>query len=132
MLDFFQQIFFTVVGTCNQGVDVFFAISGFLGVYKCLQIYDANGGYLTFRDSMRLIVRKFFRLAPMTYFIFFLTWASISRLEDGPLWINTQSLFYQCDKYWWAQILFIGNLVPYFTEVTLGCFYWGWAVYADF
>jgi len=36
MLDFFSQVFFTVVGCCNQGIDVFFAISGFLGIYKCL------------------------------------------------------------------------------------------------
>jgi len=89
MLDFFKQVFFTVVGCANQGIDVFFAISGFLGVYKCLQIYDANGGFLTFKDSMKLIARKFLRLAPMTYFIFFLTWVSISRISDGPMWMNT-------------------------------------------
>jgi len=24
-----------------------------------------------------------------------------------------QGLFYQCDKYWWANMLLIGNFVPW-------------------
>jgi hypothetical protein len=110
---------------------VFFAISGFLGIYKCLQIIEANDGKLHFTDVLKLYGRKFLRLAPTTYFFFFMTWAIISRLDDGPLWMNSNTLYYECDKYWWAQVLFIGNLVPYFVEVTLGCFYWGWAIFCD-
>ena len=131
MLDFFSQVFFTVVGCCNQGIDVFFAISGFLGIYKCLQLYEANGGKLTTKDCLKLYARKYLRLAPMTYFMFFLFWSSTPYMNDGPMWMNTKTMFWECDRYWWAQILFVGNLVPYFTEVTLGCFYWGWAMYCD-
>jgi len=75
-------------------MDVFFAISGFLGVYKCLQIYDANGGFLTLKDALRVIARKFLRLAPLTYFLFFLQWACLSRVKDGPVWMNAQTLFF--------------------------------------
>jgi hypothetical protein len=68
----------------------------------------------------------------MTYFVFFMLWVVTPYLMDGPMWMNTNMLFFECNRYWWAQLLFIGNLVPYFTEVTIGCFYWGWAVYCDF
>jgi hypothetical protein len=63
---------------------------------------DAKRASLSFLDVVRLYCRKFLRLAPMTYFIFFLTWMGISRFTEGPLWINTSSMYHQCESYWWA------------------------------
>jgi peptidoglycan/LPS O-acetylase OafA/YrhL len=94
MLDFLQQLFFTVVISCNMATDLFIVLSGFLGAYKCLQIYEANGGKIYFKDMLKLYARKFLRLAPMLYLIFFFGWASGSRFSDGPVWINYQALFY--------------------------------------
>jgi hypothetical protein len=75
--------------------------------------------------------RKYLRLAPMLYLAFFVGWVITPRLKDSPAWPATNQLFYKCDEYWWAQILFIGNMVPFFVEVTCGCFYWAWIVYCD-
>ena len=78
------------------------------------------------------MARKYFRLAPMLYLVFFFGWACGARLEDGPNWTNYQSLFLNCDRYWWAQLLMIGNIVPFFEDMNGGCFYWAWTFYCDF
>jgi peptidoglycan/LPS O-acetylase OafA/YrhL len=131
MLDFLKELFFTFIISCQQGTDFYLIIGGFLGTYKCIQIYDANGGKLYYKDVLKMYARKFLRLAPMLYLMFFLGWVITPRLKDAPAWPGTNQLFYECDKYWWAQLLFIGNIVPMFVEVTCGCFYWVWIVYCD-
>jgi peptidoglycan/LPS O-acetylase OafA/YrhL len=102
MVDLLPQLMFTVIIACSMICDFFFYISGFLGIYKCMQIYEANGGKLYTSDVFKFYARKFFRLAPMLYLIFFFGWALGSRLREAPVWINYQYMFYECDKYWWA------------------------------
>ncbi|TNV84519.1 hypothetical protein FGO68_gene10143 [Halteria grandinella] len=130
-LDMKPGLFFTVIQSCAMATDAFFALSAFMGTYKCIQIYEANGGKLTFEDVGKMFARKYMRIAPVLYLVFLVGWSSVARLETGPNWTNAQSLFLDCDKYWWAQILFIGNLVPYFSESNGGCFYWGWTFFID-
>jgi hypothetical protein len=36
MLDFLQKIFFTIIISSNMATDLFMALSGFIGAYKCL------------------------------------------------------------------------------------------------
>lgn len=72
-------------------------------MYKALQLYEANGGKLTLKDSFKMYGRKYIRLAPLLYLIFFFGWAAGSRLRtEKPAWIQYQLMFYQCDSYWWA------------------------------
>ena len=40
-------------------------------------------------------------------------------------------MFSECDKYWWAQVLFVSNIYPYFEAVNEGCFYWSWPIVTD-
>ena len=80
VLDMKQKIFFTIVVSSNQMTDLFIAISGFLGAYKCIQIYEANGGKLSFSDALKLYLRKYLRIAPMLYIVFFFGWACGARL----------------------------------------------------
>lgn len=71
-----------------MATDMFFALSAFIGTYKCMQIYEANGGKLYFTDALKMYGRKYLRLAPALYIIFFVGWASSARIEDGPNWTN--------------------------------------------
>ncbi len=112
-------------------MEAFICMSGFFGAYKCLQIYDANGGKLSFKDVLKIYARKILRILPLYYAVFFFGWLVGSRLLDAPLWYNYKQLYLDCSKYWWAQLLFIGNLVPFFEEATEGCMYWSWFVTTD-
>ena len=37
-------------------------------------------------------------------------------------------MFHGCEKYWWASVLFIGNLVPWVVDITQGCWIHSWFV----
>jgi peptidoglycan/LPS O-acetylase OafA/YrhL len=87
-------MFFSFVIGSNTALDAFIFISGFLGTYKCLQIYEANGGKLYFTDALKLYARKILRIAPLFYAVFFFGWMIGARLQNGPLWFSYQSLFY--------------------------------------
>ena len=113
MLNMTGNIFFTFVLAGNLSMECFLAMSAFIGACKCMQIYDAQGG-LGPLDCLKIILRKYLRYAPMTYFVFFTSWALVSRFTDGPMSFVNARLYQDCDKYWWSHILFIGNLYPMF------------------
>ena len=71
-----------------MSTDMFFALSAFMATYKCMQIHEANGGRLYLSDCLKMYGRKYIRLAPMVYIIFFLGWTALGRIEDGPNWTN--------------------------------------------
>lgn len=97
----------------NIVMESFTAISGFLGAYKLFSLYEAQG-HIGIKDVLKFWGRKYLRLAPMYYFVFFCGWAIFPRVGAGPIWYSAHSMFDECDKYWWAQLLMMGNLFPYF------------------
>lgn len=40
-------------------------------------------------------------------------------------------MFQECGDYWWAQVLFISNIYPYFQQPNAGCFFWSWIIETD-
>lgn len=80
-LDMKPGLFFTVVQSCAMATDGFFILSAFMGTYKCIQIYEANGGKLSLADVGKMYARKFMRIAPLLYLVFFIGWAVLARLE---------------------------------------------------
>lgn len=80
---------------------------------------------------MKLYARKILRVLPVYYGVLFFGWFIGPRLGSGPLWFNFKKLFYNCNRTWWAQLLFIGNFYPFYTEVDEGCMYWTWSITVD-
>lgn len=115
-----------------QCTDVVLALGGFLAAYKIIQIYEANGNKLSFFDVIRIYVIKYLRVAPTLIIVFLFGWVIMPRLHDGPNWNMAQSLYKNCDRYWWAQFLMIGNLVPFWSELNAGCNYPAWIFLVDF
>lgn len=87
-LEMKKKIFFTIVMSCNQATDVFLALSAFIACYRCMQIYEANGGKITIVDALKVYGRKYLRLAPLMYIVFFFGWVIGPRLSEGPNWTN--------------------------------------------
>ena len=63
--------------------------------------------------------------------MFLLSYGIFPRLNEGPIWQESQALFATCKDDWLAKLLMIGNLVPYFNPPTYGCFYWSWVIDVD-
>ena len=57
----------------------------------------------------------------------------VPRVSSGGWWyMLEQALFFECDKYWWANLLLIGNFVPWDQNAKGGCMPWSWVIAADF
>ena len=111
-------------------MEAFTTLSAFLGAYKLFSLYEAQG-HISVTDVLKFYARKYLRLAPMYYFIFFAGWAIFPHLGAGPIWYSANLMFEDCDKYWWGQLLMIGNIYPYFQAPNYGCFFWGWTITTD-
>ena len=69
----------------NLAMEFFTAFSGFFGAYKLFQLHRAQG-HLSWTDIGRFYLRKYLRLAPAFYFIFFAAWALFPYAGAGPVW----------------------------------------------
>lgn len=57
----------------------------------------------------------------------------VPRISSGGVWyMLEQGIFFECSKYWWANILLISNFVPWDQNAKGGCMPWSWAIAADF
>ncbi|KAM8871913.1 O-acyltransferase like protein-like [Synchiropus picturatus] len=119
---------FTVGGANYLGVDTFLFLGGLLSAKSLLSSIQRN------EDSMcpRLVADYYFkrirRIQPLHMFVVMLCEGVASVFNGGPLLMLLPSLFFQCDKYWWTNLLLINNL---FTR-DLPCLPWTWYLSLDF
>ena len=64
-------------------------------------MYEAQG-YLGPKDFLKFYARKYLRLAPMYYFLFFVGWAVFPHMGAGPIWYSARAMYTDCSEYWWA------------------------------
>jgi peptidoglycan/LPS O-acetylase OafA/YrhL len=86
-------------------------------------------GRISFKDGMMYIARKYMRIAPVFYFVFFIAWVFLPYLGgESIMWYNTKEMYATCDEKWWANLLFISNIYPWFTPPNEGCYFWAWPI----
>lgn len=72
----------------NIALEVFVMISAFFTVYRSFQIMEAKGSALSLKDILKIYARKFIRIAPVYYSMWFIIWALTSRVLFGPISYN--------------------------------------------
>lgn len=65
------------------------------------------------RDALKLVVRKWLRLAPFYYIFLFVGWKTCAFYDNGPVWNSMGNLWYNCSELWWEKVLFVGNLFSF-------------------
>lgn len=80
----------------NLALEGFIFFSVFFTAYRCFQIMDAKGGYLSPIDILKIYARKFIRLAPPYYICWLILWAIQARIGEGPVWYFTNITFDKC------------------------------------
>lgn len=100
----------SIATACNLAIDGFLFISSFLGFHKCFLIMDAKGETLSVSDILKLYARKFLRLAPSYYGIWFMEWSLTCRLANGKLWYRTNYLYKDCSDHFYETIFWYANL----------------------
>ena len=72
-------------------MEVFPFVSAFFTIYRCCQIMDAKEAPLSFKDVVKVWVRKFLRLAPAYYslwLVFYVVTPRIINTSNG--WVADQ------------------------------------------
>jgi peptidoglycan/LPS O-acetylase OafA/YrhL len=94
----------------NLALESFIMISVFFTTYKSLQIMNAKDSILTVGDVLKILTRKFLRLAPVYYTMWAIIWAITSRMIQGPRSYMGNINMATCDTDWKYTMLMVGNL----------------------
>ena len=108
------------------GVDTFFFLSGFLA-FRLLPILSKlakkTGSIIT--TTALACSKRYTRLTPSLVFVMFIYYKIIPYYGGGPFVVRFQnSVFRRCDPYWWTQLFYIQNFVPFDSDSV--CMGWSW------
>lgn len=116
-----------IILNATLSVDSFFYLSGFLVTYLVMQeLYKKK------RINLVLYVfHRFWRILPPYFLALSILWQVLPHMGNGPFWpqVDTYVSRTACDKYWWANLLFINNFVP--KEYENQCMGWSWYLAND-
>ena len=117
---------------CNAffAVDTFFVMSGLLVTYLSMRQMKRKKGRFPF---LTYYLHRYLRLTPTYAFVLFFIWLLMMHLGEGPIYPSKaweeSSIYQNCNKYWWTNLLYINNLYPW--KMADGCIYWSWYLAND-
>ncbi|XP_078604974.1 uncharacterized protein LOC144878368 [Branchiostoma floridae x Branchiostoma japonicum] len=125
-----KQLWFLVIrGNYDMAVDTFLLLSGLLVTYLFMKQMKKTGGQFTWRDYGLHVLHRYFRLTPVLALLIMIFTCLIAYMGSGPWWAIrdnfTMDFVQNCEKYWWANLLYINNFVGQ------RCFTHGWYLGAD-
>ena len=127
-----SQLYFSA----RFAVDTFLFISGFLLVVSLLKRLDP----VTERPKPRsnattwvpmLYLHRLMRILPLYTFCLLLWWKIGVMLGSGPIWYHWEDYIVRCNSFWWTNLLFVNNLMPYMNTDTEECIYISWYLAVD-
>jgi peptidoglycan/LPS O-acetylase OafA/YrhL len=122
--EFVKPLWFQIILGGVFAVDVFFYLSGFLGVYLMITKFQGkrmiNFGLIYFH--------RFYRLVPNILLLTFFFMTFFQYFGSGPIWEIYHGLMTtDCSKNWWTNVLFINTMYP----GTNSCMGWLWYLSCD-
>ncbi|XP_070565056.1 nose resistant to fluoxetine protein 6-like [Ptychodera flava] len=123
--DVMERFTFQAILNATFSVDTFFFLSGLLVTYLTLK--ELREGRKV--NWVLFYVHRFWRLTPMYMFMIFFTTYLVPYLGSGPYKTAMSTVEDPCHKYWWTNLLYINNLVPW--PATTQCFPVAWYLAND-
>ena len=121
----------------EYSVDTFFFMGGFLACFGTILDEISRGnldGRFSFATYWRNLVLRYTRLTPVYVFTMFAYMKLMPFMGSGPFYEAAQGIAVkeaEC-RYWWTNILYLNDLVPYGPEGGLkGCVGWSWYLAND-
>nr|XP_054759834.1 uncharacterized protein LOC129265960 [Lytechinus pictus] len=120
-LDLLKSFPMQAILNAFPSVDSFFLLSGLLITYITLGRMARSDGRIPWA---LFYFHRYWRLLPGLGAAMLFTLYIRPYLGEGPLWSNIARGTFNCDKYWWTNLLFINNFYPQ-------CIYWVWYLAND-
>jgi len=130
LLELFRQYLFACIASGNLAPDLFLFLVYFLGFVKVCRFYEGRSG-IGLVGYGQLYTLRFLRLAPLYYFVFFGGWFIVPLISRSANWFVAERLFFNCSAQWHWVMLFLNNLIPFFTKALEGCYYWPFVISND-
>ena len=102
-----KRFLFQTVDNFAFSVDSFFLIGGLLLSFLNIREIKRRDGKFPF---VYFYIHRLVRLSPTYYFATFFSFKILPYMGSGPLWFFNN--VHLCEKYWWANILYINNFYP--------------------
>lgn len=119
-----------MITMANIGMEPFFFISTFFTVYRCMMIMDAKEKTLDLADWFKIVMRKFFRLAPVYYSCWIIMWALTPYVVQGALSYVSNNNMTSCSSDWVSTMFMASNLSFTITPY-MGCYQSAWPLQVD-
>lgn len=107
-------------------VDTFLCISGFLVVYVLKNKLSAS-----FTSVFFVLLFRVLRILPLYLMCLGFWMYAAPHLGSGPFWYQWQNFLLPCRQYWWTNLLFVNNFLPWGQPTTNTCFYHSWYLAVD-
>ena len=130
MLFFFDQYLFALIASGNLSPDLFIFTIYFLGFYQLCNYAKKHNG-IGVKDYILIYFHRYFKLAPLYYFVFFAGWFIVPLLSTSSGWFVSERLYWNCESQWYYVLIFVNQLVPFFTKALEGCYYWPYIISCD-
>lgn len=127
-LNLFKIVSFSIITSGPYVVDIFFWMTGFLGVYLMLGTMKEKEGNMPHPGFVYL--HRYLRLIPVYVISMMLYWQVLPVVGDGPVFYELKERASACDTWFWTHFLFINNIVPW--DYTVSCMGWTWYLANDF
>lgn len=107
-------------------VDTFFCISGFLVVHVLKRRLSSGLTSIT-----SILIFRVLRIMPL-YLVCLCFWMYVTpHLGSGPFWYQWEKFLRPCRQFWWSNIFFLNNFIPWGAPTTDTCFYHSWYLAVD-
>ena len=103
-----SHFLFQPVVNFTFSVDSFFVLSGLLLSYLSMKEMERHQGKFAF---ISFYLHRLLRLSPAYYLVIVLYFKLLPHIGSGPFWLFHDDVN-NCEKYWWANILYINNFYP--------------------
>uniref|UniRef100_A0A336N8P2 CSON009091 protein n=1 Tax=Culicoides sonorensis TaxID=179676 RepID=A0A336N8P2_CULSO len=128
-----EDITYQIVTNGVVFVDVFFVISGFLLMNNYIsnktqyKVLHDGSPWFKLKFIISNLVKRVTRILPVYIIIMLLTDVIASYLRDTSMFQLHEKDDFNCQNYWWRNILFIQNFYPNYDM----CLNWSWTLAVD-
>jgi hypothetical protein len=129
-LTLFKSFSFNIVSSGPYAVDIFFWLSGFLGIYILLGTMKKKNGRM--QNPLMIYLHRFLRLIPLYVLTLLFFWFIMSSVGNGPIFfLYWEEQAKHCNSTWWIHLLFLNNFKELGNNANK-CVGWTWYLPNDF
>ena len=121
-LDFFKMFSFNIITSAPYSVDIFFWLTGFLGVYILLNMMNKRNGKM--QNPLMIYFHRYIRIIPLYLFVILFLWFLMTSVGNGPIFFKYKYT-YTWSNTWWINLIFLNNIAE-IHENANGWITWTW------